>query len=1412
MGLSWYNCISFGNGLESDRIRDDFNAMTITNGVKASSTIEQPYQEERRGSGLIYSGLYNTTSGINNLNQFIMAEKITKDLNPTYGSIQKLFQRRSSASYGDTLIAFCEDRVIGITSNKDALYNADGKPQLISTNAVLGDANPFVGDYGISKNPESFAKESYRAYFTDKQRGAVLRLSMDGLTPISDAGMRDYFRDNLKTASKLIGTFDEYKKDYNLTLSRYLPENLITNSSVGEAQSLIEYTLPDDFLENGNFVIATDYTTPSQPLNGLLNSTFEIETNIVNHAEILEGQFQPEVTAVPALPSATIPAQIPVFALGTAQNIYEWKEADSNTTSTYILPTEQQNQTGGYGPNGINSGGTAGGSPYGVPWYTSDDHDWWQNTNGRIEMHDAESNEYCYADLTQLQSNSDYTTTFDLNGVTTTIGYNVPSTFNTSHTESGQTLYTAESIRTRHPDARDNTVFYGEEISVDFNTGITHNKDYYKPKIVLIDGDTGLQVSNSIIHIPVCFPGYPTGNTCDAWDQKTHFDPDAGQAPNHGGGANANWADLKDNIYEYPGTSTGNHSNVGFVSGSSYTWPTWWEGSNANQGGARWFRVCFKFGTSQSSSTTGIAVRNLLVRIYDVEGGGYDQAHIKAFQIKKRYQWTTPDAAEIPVGTVVPAVAAQPAIPPSTISQWVEVDHTVDAWNSTGTYPTHDWKLREVAEATYGPHLPSQIMTATATYDQGSYVTGDTITWIEPQSGFSSSGNTPSFNQYADGIQISDGYANKHDDTQSGDLTQDLTLSGGFGSLIGDNWYELTCTYTGSPSGTTFISNILDSGTTASSTPSGYIGVVSSDSISLIMQDDGQGNLKARWKQSTQNSSSFDELKISGQLSSVVIDNIELRDISTGPLGGDVGSIGNSEYWNLSGNMDIRNYYAYKNIYQDSGKVIWVNGGGLRSEPDGDGTQEDQSLSQVFGSFNDATNTLPPTMDGYSLDFTISDYTSGELEGYVHGAGVSDGSGGYIAQGFNFSGINADGNWSIVGNTDGTALSIKKDDVATGSINGDTDVVDQNDMNKVLFNASVSNANSSSPFNGSISNIVIRDITNYFIGGDVDNWVISGFDKTIYDYILWRSTEKYLEFNNAPEESTVDGVLTPLTVRQNINRNFYEGETYRLKFNITSYVGSGAIRGYFYNHLGKGFTFEVDNSNFISSDSYYFNQQFIIGDDDSAATDNSILRGMFVIIVDSGPFTANLDDFVLQQEFPNYVPTTITYNEDVKGWVSFKSFVPEGGLSVSNNYYTFRNGGLFQHHINDVRNWFYGDLNQDGNPKIVESSLTAVINQEPSLIKIFNTLNYEGSQSKVDKYITDATTGLTNVGVYNLNEKNGWYVDHIKTDKQDGDLSEFVEKEGKWFNYIRGKDNGIDTAALSFQGLGTVSSTIESSE
>jgi len=244
--LNFSNCFSYGNGVESNRVKDNFNAPQIDLGPRVSTTFLDVYKEEELGSGIIYSGIFNSKSGVNNLNQFIQAEKITKDLNPSYGTIQKLHTRNTN------VLAFCEHKVLKILANKDALFNADGNANLTSTNNVLGQSVPFAGEFGISKNPESFASYGYRVYFTDKNRNAVLRLSNDGLTNISDYGMSTFFKDNLSAAGNIIGSYDEDKDTYNLTLN---------SKTVSFSEKVNGWSSLKSFLPENGFSVSGDYYT-----------------------------------------------------------------------------------------------------------------------------------------------------------------------------------------------------------------------------------------------------------------------------------------------------------------------------------------------------------------------------------------------------------------------------------------------------------------------------------------------------------------------------------------------------------------------------------------------------------------------------------------------------------------------------------------------------------------------------------------------------------------------------------------------------------------------------------------------------------------------------------------------------------------------------------------------------------------------------------------------------------------------------------------------------------------------------------------------------------------------------------------------------------------------------------------------
>tara|TARA_R110000823_G_scaffold74997_1_gene171608 strand:- start:13192 stop:19095 length:5904 start_codon:yes stop_codon:yes gene_type:complete len=221
--LPWKNCYSFGNGIESDRVRDDFNAPQLANGVKASTVLATPYAEEHRSSGMIFSGIFNSTSGVNNLNQFIMAEPITKDLNPRHGTIQKLVSRDTNT------VVFCEDKVLSVLTDKDALFNGDGSSNVTATNRVLGTPIAIPGDYGISTNPESLAVTSDSMYWCDQMRGQVLKLQGNSqISVISDVAMKDYFNDILKNVNEAIGTFDDKKNEYNLTLNSVSSKSQLT--------------------------------------------------------------------------------------------------------------------------------------------------------------------------------------------------------------------------------------------------------------------------------------------------------------------------------------------------------------------------------------------------------------------------------------------------------------------------------------------------------------------------------------------------------------------------------------------------------------------------------------------------------------------------------------------------------------------------------------------------------------------------------------------------------------------------------------------------------------------------------------------------------------------------------------------------------------------------------------------------------------------------------------------------------------------------------------------------------------------------------------------------------------------------------------------------------------------------------
>jgi len=220
--VDFFNCylLTFDPGgvgndhIEINRIRAGYNEPFFDIGVRAY-VVQDNFAEERRFNTLIHSsGLFNSRVGINYINQFNEAEGgLTVSLDPQNGGVQKLFADDTQ------VIIFQEDKVSYSPIDKDFIYSAEGGAvPVTSSTQYLGTIAPYAGQFGIADNPLSFATYGFSRYFTDRNRGAVLRLSNNGIQEISQIGMGDFFRDVLQTATEIIGSYDEFSRLYTLTI------------------------------------------------------------------------------------------------------------------------------------------------------------------------------------------------------------------------------------------------------------------------------------------------------------------------------------------------------------------------------------------------------------------------------------------------------------------------------------------------------------------------------------------------------------------------------------------------------------------------------------------------------------------------------------------------------------------------------------------------------------------------------------------------------------------------------------------------------------------------------------------------------------------------------------------------------------------------------------------------------------------------------------------------------------------------------------------------------------------------------------------------------------------------------------------------------------------------------------------
>ena len=303
------NCYSFGNGVESYRIRDSIKGKAFDLGERFFSTSAEDYKEADRFAGLTYSGVFNTETNVNKLNEFNLGLLNFKNLEESFGAIQILSGRDTD------ILTLQEDKISYVQEGKNLLSDAAGGSAVTSVPEVLGQQIARIEEYGISQNPESFVQYGFDKFFTDAKRGAVIQLRGIGkgenLTVLSELGMRSWFRDLFigKIDTQKLGAFDPYMNEYvlssndtelpaeevvlncgvqrRLTVSAASPESFTVNlgNTVGTCE--IAYNIVSFADPAGSITISEDYTGSSTNVNTIGAGTFNFTKNSVSDEDVV---------------------------------------------------------------------------------------------------------------------------------------------------------------------------------------------------------------------------------------------------------------------------------------------------------------------------------------------------------------------------------------------------------------------------------------------------------------------------------------------------------------------------------------------------------------------------------------------------------------------------------------------------------------------------------------------------------------------------------------------------------------------------------------------------------------------------------------------------------------------------------------------------------------------------------------------------------------------------------------------------------------------------------------------------------------------------------------------------------------------------------------------------------------------
>lgn len=205
----FYNGYAWGNGVESYKIKDDFNGNTLDFRFRPNGIDPNGYGERWRKNDITYSGLYNGDLKKNDLNIFNPALINWKELPTEYGEIQKIV-----STDGD-ITTLCNDKVINVMYGKSIIADLQGNESVALTNEVLGGFQVLPYPFG-TQHPESVIKTNEGVAFVDKKRARYLLKAGTQIAELNPDGSGHHYQGvkEIKEHHNFLASYHEAHGEY----------------------------------------------------------------------------------------------------------------------------------------------------------------------------------------------------------------------------------------------------------------------------------------------------------------------------------------------------------------------------------------------------------------------------------------------------------------------------------------------------------------------------------------------------------------------------------------------------------------------------------------------------------------------------------------------------------------------------------------------------------------------------------------------------------------------------------------------------------------------------------------------------------------------------------------------------------------------------------------------------------------------------------------------------------------------------------------------------------------------------------------------------------------------------------------------------------------------------------------------